>query len=294
MKNKQTYKYLMVLFFIFFFIGFSSCQTSKNHYEVLFESLELKNDRHNKTMIIPNKILFSYNCIIDNPFSAIAFATYKTELEILEKNNLTISNAEEMALGKKILIKLQKDNKIINDEPTNNDLKMVLISLLKARPSEKRDISYEIFLVDDISVNAFTVGGKIFIHTGLIEFCETISELAFVIAHEIAHTEKYHINLNIKRLKIAGELGEPLLFLKNITTMSFNQFNEIEADCYAIDLIYASGYSIKNAAQIWNRMSLSEKTTPTIFEDFFRTHPNSTSRFYCLKQHIETNYQIIF
>jgi predicted Zn-dependent protease len=53
---------------------------------------------------------------------------------------------------------------------------------------------FEFFAVRDASVNAFALpGGFVGVHTGLVTIAETESELASVLAHEVAHVTQRHI-----------------------------------------------------------------------------------------------------
>ena len=53
---------------------------------------------------------------------------------------------------------------------------------------------FEFFVIRDPSINAFALpGGFVGVHTGLINAADTESELASVLAHEIAHVTQRHI-----------------------------------------------------------------------------------------------------
>ena len=53
---------------------------------------------------------------------------------------------------------------------------------------------FEFFAIRDPSINAFAMpGGFVGVHTGLISASETESELASVLAHEVAHVTQRHI-----------------------------------------------------------------------------------------------------
>lgn len=74
-------------------------------------------------------------------------------------------------------------------------------------------------------------------------------------------------------------------------TGSFNQKNELEADYYGINLAYKLGKDICATVKFWNEMASSEDHYNKL-EDFFRTHPFSSLRARCLKEHIETNFHL--
>lgn len=79
-----------------------------------------------------------------------------------------------------------------------------------AERSARPDLDYHFFVVDDPSVNAFSIpGGFIYVHTGLLRIVETEDELAAVLAHEIAHVVARHGLRNLKSAQKAkiGILG---------------------------------------------------------------------------------------
>ena len=64
--------------------------------------------------------------------------------------------------------------------------------LAQATPGTRQD--FEFFVMRDHTLNAFALpGGFVGVHTGLISAAETESELASVLAHEIAHVTQRHI-----------------------------------------------------------------------------------------------------
>ncbi len=70
-----------------------------------------------------------------------------------------------------------------------------------ARNSKRPNIQWRFFVVDDKSVNAFaTLGGYVYVHTGLIAQVQTESQLASVIGHEIGHIVGRHGLENVKRM----------------------------------------------------------------------------------------------
>jgi len=242
--------------------------------------------------IISENITFSYDCIIDNPFAMGAYAAFQSELNVVKNAPGVITTKEENDYGKLIYDEFKKEKRFIEEGESLLMIKTILNNLLNARPNNRTNLVYTIHLVEDPEVNAFTAGGHIFINTGTLNYCNTYSELATIIAHEIGHNECGHINLILKRMKIAGNLGQFMYAIKELTTHSFNQFDEVQADCYAADLTYASSYNPLAGVRLWERMSLQEKQSSGIFKKFFMTHPYSAERANCLKGHIQKNYSL--
>ena len=52
----------------------------------------------------------------------------------------------------------------------------------------RNDVSYRISILKSEEINAFaTLGGYLYITTGLLNFVDSYDELAFIIGHEVAH-----------------------------------------------------------------------------------------------------------
>ena len=125
----------------------------------------------------------------------------------------------------------------------------------------------------------------------MYDFCVSNSELAAIISHEIAHNELGHSTLAMKKQKAADEwgvFGQIFLELENLTTKSFNQKQESEADLFGIDLVHPAKFNECESIELWTRMGKNENFN--VIENFFRGHPYSKNRSKCIKNHLETNY----
>jgi len=238
--------------------------------------------------------IVDYDCLIIDFFAHAAYITYQTEIKAVKMAPSEVSHSEENEFGKKIYDELFKKQSFIDSGTKKDKLQQTLDKLLRVLPNNKSTIKYSIHLINDTLINAYTSGGYIYIFEGLYNYCKNDDEIAFIIAHEIAHNELGHINLMLKRLKVAGKFGNILYAIKELTTMSFNQFNELEADCYAADLVKAAGYSPVKGAKFWKKMATDFNETDDRFRKFFMTHPYSNERYNCLKKHIQTNWNMSF
>src|SRR4051812_25211180 len=70
-----------------------------------------------------------------------------------------------------------------------------------------------LFIVEDDALNSYVAGGaNMFIHTGIIERCDTPDMLIGVMAHETGHIVGGHLAQGTEKLKNA-ELGSILTFV---------------------------------------------------------------------------------
>lgn len=216
----------------------------------------------------------------------------------LEKSLLSalgdpVSIKEEMEVGDSTLAQLRKDGNIIESGKDYTRVKDILAKLT-LHIKKPKGFTYQIFLLNSNEINAFTVGGKIFFTTAMINFCKSDDEIACIIGHEIAHNELGHINEGISRLKTAGrfgEIGQMSSAVASLATTSFNQKNEAHSDFIGIDLAYAAGYNGCAGAELWKRMKKQEGDHTGI-DTFFSSHPFSEKREACTKQHIKSNYLV--
>ncbi|HZH95400.1 MAG TPA: M48 family metallopeptidase [Flavisolibacter sp.] len=184
--------------------------------------------------------------------------------------------------------------KLWNDATVNKKLALVLNNLLSERVAPST-IRYKIYALADTVVNAFTFGGHIYITRAMLKKCAASDALLYaIIGHEIGHSERGHIKATIQELELSnkwfGEKGGATYFgIKKLLTASMNQRNELEADYYGIELTNALGYDVCTAVGFWKEMASNENRYSQV-EDFFRSHPFSSLRSECLRNHIGSNF----
>src|SRR4030095_4424348 len=79
-----------------------------------------------------------------------------------------------------------------------------------ARNSQRPNIPWRFYVVDDKSINAFaTLGGRVYVHTGLLAATQSEAQLASVLGHEIGHIVGRHGLENGKKSEEYGVLAGP-------------------------------------------------------------------------------------
>lgn len=245
---------------------------------------------------LPANMKYSYTCI-DTDTSDISNILGKAD-KILNKVatfNISVTDEEQMLFGDTFLLESKKDkNFVINTtSPELPKLEKILDELVAAR-IKPTNIRYTIYLLEDTAtINAYTVGGKIFITQAMLNKCKNVDQLYAIIGHEIGHNEKGHIKSSIKQLKASnrffGEWGQSFIVIKRLLTGSFNRKNELEADYFGLDLSWKLGYDVCAIRSFWDEMAKGEERNA--INDFFNTHPYSDTRSQCLVSHIETNFE---
>jgi len=115
----------------------------------------------------------------------------------------TISDSQEVELGKQINQQLvSKEIKLYRNPQIERYVNQIGQRLVKS--SDRSDIPYTFQIVNNKSVNAFaTMGGFVYLHTGLLRFAENEAQLASVIAHEIGHIAERHALQQMRQTEIA-------------------------------------------------------------------------------------------
>lgn len=102
-----------------------------------------------------------------------------------------ISTQQEAEMGMNYSQQINAQLPIIRDPEANAYLNRLGDSLATMVDTQGRN--WQFFLVDDDEVNAFAVpGGYIYVNRGLVARSRTMSQLAGVIGHEIAHVTRRH------------------------------------------------------------------------------------------------------
>ncbi len=103
-----------------------------------------------------------------------------------------ITVEREMEIGAEIHAQLRQSGVLLTDHILReyvNDLGQKLVQVTEPQP-----FIYRFSLIEDDALNAFAVpGGYIYLHTGVLAQAGDLSELAGVLAHEVAHVRRRHI-----------------------------------------------------------------------------------------------------
>ena len=206
-----------------------------------------------------------------------------------------MSDSQEVGLGKDINSQLVNRGQVkLYREPSLNayvdDIGQAL-----AAASDRSDIPYTFQIVEDSAVNAFaTMGGYVYVTTGLMEAADTEAELASVIGHEIGHIGERHAVQQMRQAAIAQgitgavDLGQNRERLVNIGAQLAWQLPnsrqaEYEADEYGFETMGRVGYD--QAGMVNFMKKLVRQGSPP---EFLSTHPDARNRVNSLQNRLET------
>jgi predicted Zn-dependent protease len=125
-----------------------------------------------------------------------------------------------------------------------------------------------------------------FFNTGILDFLETEDEIAFVMAHEIAHNELRHCIKRVQYAAIASSIdpsfGEIVQLAYGIYSMPFTKYDEYEADELGVWLMKKAGYNKQGAVDFFTKLEVLEKEygidKRDAVNDFISSHPTARDR----------------
>jgi beta-barrel assembly-enhancing protease len=167
-----------------------------------------------------------------------------------------------------------------------------------ARHSDLR-VPLNVTVLSSKEINAFALpGGFLYLNSGLLLKAEKESELAGVIAHELAHSAARHADRLMSRANIAGIIFQAaqiaaLIFTGGIASigtyyalqygfyglglvlslslLGVSRDYEIEADILGAQYLWQAGYNTKGFISFFDRMAAEEGYVTGL--SWFRTHP---------------------
>lgn len=190
----------------------------------------------------------------------------------------TVSIDKEMLIGDVIMRQMRAQAPLVNDPLLTEYLQDLGNRLVIQADNAKFPFTF--FLINNSDINAFAFyGGHIGVHTGLIYNADNESEVASVLAHEVAHVTQRHLARRIQSaqraspLQIASMIGGILLGvaagdaqagLAAISAsqaaaaqqqLNYTRSNEQEADRIGITMLARAGFDPNAAATFFGKLA---------------------------------------
>nr|WP_086941217.1 M48 family metalloprotease [Thaumasiovibrio occultus] len=210
----------------------------------------------------------------------------------------TLTIEKENEYGDAYMRMMRASQPVISD-PLLNEYITALGGKLVANASDVRT-SFDFFLIQNRDINAFAFfGGHIGLHTGLFLHARTESELASVVAHEIAHVTQRHLARSMEEQSkrspatMAAMIGSLMLAIASpeagiaalqATTaasmqgqINYTRSNEQEADRIGMQTLAKSGFQPSAMPTFFGRLADEYRyvSTPPAM---LLTHPLPDSR----------------
>jgi beta-barrel assembly-enhancing protease len=204
----------------------------------------------------------------------------------------SLSDKQEVALGGQINDEILKQVQLNNDPEINNYVKQIGARLVPN--CDRPNLPYTFQVVNDDSINAFaTMGGYVYVHTGLLKAADTEAEVAGVMAHEIAHITNKHALKQMRQRIIAGGLADAAGVDNNVLVavgvevglnLPKSRRDEYEADQNGLETIVRSGYAPSGMIEFFQKLlNAGGGSMPTLL----RTHPHTEDRIANLEQMLQ-------
>jgi len=215
--------------------------------------------------------------------------------------NSTLTLNDEYQLGRMVVRGLRDQGLILEDPEVTDYIQALGNRIASQIPDSEQRFTF--FVVRENSINAFALpGGFIGVHYGLITATANESQLASVLAHEIAHVTQRHIARAIQaqgRNTMASAAAMLAAILIGITTgtpdamqagiavaqgmaaqqqINFTRAGEYEADRVGIGFLAAAGFDPNGMPDFFETLSRGSGLAGIGVPELLRTHPVTSNR----------------
>ena len=207
-----------------------------------------------------------------------------------------MSEADELKLAEQVHQEVTKQFRLLQGQPINTYINNLGQTL--ARKSERPNIPWQFYVVNDKSINAFaTLGGRVYVHTGLIAATQNEAQLASVIGHEIGHIVGRHGLENVKKAQKYGTLGAVASIAGAILggsagalvdlagnlvaggyLMKHSRDAEREADYLGLYNLDRASYNTEGMVQMFQILNQISQNQPNSIGSILASHPPAAER----------------
>ena len=213
----------------------------------------------------------------------------------LGRQQLQLMPADQMdAMGIAAFKQLKQGTPTETKAEVNDYVTCVAKAVLEVSNTQAQQ--WEVLVFRDDTANAFALpGGKIGVHTGLLDIAENEHQLAAVIGHEIAHVLANHSNERVSQEfavqqglalaqalgNVQSPMGQTLMGLLGVgaqigVMLPYSHLHESEADEMGLYLMAQAGFDPKESVRLWQNMSSQGGGEQP--SEFFSTHPSHETR----------------
>ncbi len=223
-------------------------------------------------------------------FTGIALALF-----VVSPSAITlVSVPQEIEIGREANAQVRKKAAVVRDSQVITYVARVGQRLAKAAPGAK--YPYTFAVADYREINAFSLpGGPVWINRGVLHASTNESQVAGVLAHEIAHISQRHAADQLTNTLLAqwslGALGAMLgntggagaaqiagTFVTNGVFLKFSRDDERAADRVGVQIMTKAGWDPRGMIELLDVLRREQKRDPGAVDVFFSTHPSPEDR----------------
>ncbi len=200
---------------------------------------------------------------------------------------------DEVELGRKFEVLVRSRLPLVEDPEVKLYVQSIVNRLSSVIPPQPFPFQAHVMLHH--SLNAFAVpGGNVFVHTGLIIALEHESELAGVLAHELAHVTQRHVASRIERSQVitvgsllgalagaflgGGQGGTALsaasLAAGQSAMLNYSRSDETDADQMGFQYLLKAGYRLQGMATAFKKLQRKQWSSGIDIPEYVSTHPD--------------------
>jgi predicted Zn-dependent protease len=223
------------------------------------------------------------------------------------RKQLTLFADDKMdAMGVAAFTSLKQEGKLNKDPAVNKYVTCVVSAILKVIPKDHGPANqrWEVLVFEDPTPNAFALpGGKIGVHTGMLDVATTPGQLAAVIGHEVAHVLLRHGNERMSQSVLADTALNTASVVAGATSpeyqdlilgglgvgaqfgviLPFSRKHESEADEVGQMFMAEAGFNPAEAITLWKNMAKMGGQGPAQWQS---THPSDETRIQRLQANL--------
>jgi predicted Zn-dependent protease len=198
---------------------------------------------------------------------------------------------KQVAMGRGYAQQVESQSKMITDPVITEYVNRIGQNIVRNSDAQ---VPFTIKVIDSDVVNAMALpGGYFYVNSGLILAADEESELAAVMAHEIAHVAACHAAREQSRGNLMQMASIPLIFIGGpigyagyeaagfalpMTFLKFSRDFESQADYLGIQYLYKSGYDPSAMVTFFEKIEAMDKKKPGTLAKAFDTHPQTPDR----------------
>ncbi|MDD4978647.1 MAG: M48 family metalloprotease [Gallionella sp.] len=232
----------------------------------------------------------------------LCFATHAVAEGLPDLGDISqsvLSPLQERQIGQQSMMQIRASRMFLDDPEVNDYLNQIGDRLVAS--SNEPALNFEFFAVDDESVNAFAIpGGFIGVNIGLLLTTQSESELASVLAHEIAHVTQHHYARLLSATQNDGltsmaAIAVAILAARNSPQASqaaimgaqarsvqkqldFTRLHEQEADRIGLESLQKSSFNTHAMPEFLQRLQRATRLLEGNAPNYMRTHPITSER----------------